>query len=465
MLSFLKRKDTRMTDGSITRHLVQFAVPLFIGFVFQQLYNTVDSIVVGNFVGKEALAAVGSVSSIINTLIGFFLGLSSGASVILSQYYGAGDDEKVKDAVHTTIILTFIMSAVSTLIGVVMVPFMLRFMSTPADVFDEAAQYLRIYFYGVAGLLIYNMGSGILRAVGDSSRPLYFLVFSAVVNTVLDLVFVVYFGWGVAGVAIATVIAQCLSALLILVVLTRSKASYGIRWGKMRINGEMMKKIWIIGLPSALQQAITSFSNVFVQSYVNRFGSACMAGWATYGKIDQFALIPMQSLSMSATTFVGQNIGANDIKRAKKGTTVALIISLLVTGLIIIPLMVFSKQLISMFNTDPDVLKYGQLFIRLCSPFYLLCVINQIYASTLRGAGDTKAPMYIMLLCFVVFRQIYLYLVTEFIGTIIPVAFGYPVGWLLCSIIIYAYYRKGKWEKKRIVSDEHNTEPEPQKSC
>jgi putative MATE family efflux protein len=440
-----------MTGGGITRHLINFAFPLFIGYIFQQLYNTVDSIVVGNFVGKEALAAVGSVTSIINTLIGFFLGLASGASVIISQYYGAGDDDKIREAVHTTLILTFIFCAAFTLIGVLMVPYMLRFMSTPSDVFSDAAQYLRIFFYGVSGLLIYNMGSGILRAVGDSKRPLYFLVFSALVNMVLDLVFVVSFGWGVAGVAAATVIAQCLSAVLVLILLTRTNGSYLIVWNRMRLNREMLKKIWVIGIPSALQQAITSFSNVFVQSYINRFGSACMAGWASYGKIDQFAILPMQSLSMAATTFVGQNIGAGDIKRAKTGTSRALVISLLITAVVIIPLMLFSSQLISLFNTDPAVLEYGRLFILIDSPFYLLCVINQVYASSLRGAGDTKAPMVIMLLSFVVFRQIYLYLTSHFIGTVIPVALGYPVGWLLCSAVIIIYYRRGVWESKRVI--------------
>ena len=222
----------------------------------------------------------------------------------------------------------------------------------------------------------------------------------------------------------------------------------------MRISGDMLRRIWKIGLPSALQQAITSFSNVFVQSYINQFGSACMAGWASYGKIDQFALLPMQALSMSATTFVGQNLGAGYVKRAKTGTTIAVGLSLVITAILLVPLMIFPKQMISMFNTDPEVLEYGKLFIRLISPFYLLCVINQIYAGTLRGAGDTKAPMIIMLSSFVVFRQIYLFVTAKFIGTIIPVAFAYPAGWLLCSTIILIYYKRGKWEKKRIAGNE-----------
>lgn len=431
--------------------MVRFSVPLLIGNIFQVLYNTVDSIVVGNFIGKEALAAVGNVSPIINTLIGFFLGLAAGASVVISQYYGARDEKSVHEAVHTTMLMTFILCVVFTLVGVLMVPYMLRLMSTPDDVFDGAAQYLRIYFYGVTGLMIYNMGAGILQAVGDSKRPLYFLIVSALTNTVLDLVFVINCGWGIAGVAIATVIAQCLSAALVLIVLTRTTASYSIFWSRMRINTGILRSIWRIGLPSALQQAITSFSNVFVQSYVNQFGSACMAGWTSYGKIDQFILLPMQSMSLSTTTFVGQNLGANNIKRARAGTHRAVVISLAVTAVLVVPVMIFAGQLIPLFNTDPNVIMYGTMFIRIISPFYLLCVVNQIYAGSLRGAGDTRTPTVIMLLSFVVFRQIYLFVTSKLIGTVIPVAFGYPAGWLLCSIVIFIYYKFGKWEKNRVT--------------
>ncbi len=450
MSSLFRRKDMNMTDGNITKHLISFAVPLLIGNLFQQLYNMVDSIVVGNFVGKEALAAVGSVTNIINTLIGFFLGLAAGASVIISQYYGARDEKKVHDAVHTTIVLTFIMCVVFTILGVFMVPYMLRFMSTPEDVFNEAANYLRIYFYGVSGLLIYNMGSGVLRAVGDSRRPLCFLVFSAVVNTVLDLIFVICFGWGVAGVAIATIIAQGLSALLVLYVLTKSSGPYHIIWKHLKINRNMMSRIWRIGLPSAIQHALTSFSNVFIQSYINQFGSACMAGWASYTKIDQLVLLPVQSLALSSTTFVGQNIGANNIKRAKTGTNRAAIIALVTTVVIIAPLEIFSKQLISLFNTDPEVLHYGTRFLRIISPFYLLTVINQVYSGALRGSGDTKATMIIMLSTFVVFRQIYMFIVSRLSAGVIVLALAYPAGWLLCSAVVLIYYKSGRWAKKRL---------------
>jgi len=345
------------------------------------------------------------------------------------------------------------MCVLFTVAGVLMVPAMLRLMSTPDDVFEGAVQYLRIYFYGVSGLMVYNMGAGVLRAVGDSRRPLYFLIFSAVVNTVLDLVFVIVFDWGITGVAAATVVSQCLSAVLVLMVLTRSEGSYRIIWRFLKINKVMLRKIWKIGLPSALQQAVTSFSNVFVQSYINHFGSACMAGWTSYAKIDQFALIPLQALGLSATTFVGQNLGAGNLKRAKEGTRIAVIMSLAVTAVLIVPLMLFPTQLVSMFNSKPDVLEYGVLFIRIISPFYLLCVINSIYAGALRGAGDTRASMIIMLGAFVVFRQIYLFIVSRLTDSVIAVVLGYPAGWLVCSVFIYAYYKLSRWEKKRVVEE------------
>ena len=279
-----KSKDKDLTQGPIVKGLIQFSAPLLFGLVFQQLYNTVDTLVVGNFIGKEALAAVGSTSPIINTLIGIFMGFSMGANVIVSQYYGANDEKSVQDAVHTSIIMSFFFSVIITIIGIVSAPAMLRFMDTPDDVIHDASVYLEIYFSGAIGLIFYNTGSGILRAVGDSTRPLYFLVFSAIVNTVLDLVFVIVFNMGVAGVAWATVIAQVLSSILVIVVLTRTTGSYRINWKKLKLNYPMLKNIIRIGLPSSVQQGLTAFSNVFVQGYINKFGSAFMAGYSAYGK-------------------------------------------------------------------------------------------------------------------------------------------------------------------------------------
>ena len=314
-----KHLDTNMTEGSIFRQLLFFSLPLLAGNFFQQCYNTVDSIVLGNFVGKAALAAVGTTTPIINTLIGLFLGLSAGIGVVISQFYGAKEEEKVGQAVQTGLLLVLLLCAVFTVVGILMVPAMLRLMATPEDVFGEAKLYLQIYFAGVSGLMLYNLGAGILRAVGDSRRPLYFLLFSAGVNTGLDLLFVAKFQWGIAGAAIATILAQLLSAVLVLGVLTFTSSSCRIRWKGMRMQKGILRNMLVVGLPSGLQLAITSFSNVFVQSYVNRFASSCMAGWAAYQKIDAFAILPMMTLSVSATTFVGQNVGAGNWNRAGHG--------------------------------------------------------------------------------------------------------------------------------------------------
>lgn len=441
------KRDTDMTSGSIVKHLLMFALPLLVGNVFQQMYNTVDSIVVGKFVGKEALAAVGSVGPIINTLIGIFGGFAVGAGVLISQYYGAHDEQSVHDCVQTAILLTLVLSVVLTAVGVFCTPLFVKMMQTPDDVIPDASEYLRIYFSGLAGLLIYNIGSGILRAVGDSRRPLYFLIVSAVTNTVLDIVFVAVFRMGIAGVAIATILAQFISAILVLIVLTRTDGSYRVCWTKLRFHPVMLRRILLIGTPTAIQSGVTSFSNVFVQSYINRFGSACMAGWTAYSKIDAFAMLPITSIAMSATTFVGQNIGACDRVRAKQGTSCAIRLSLIITALILIPLMVFAEQLVGLFNTEPDVLSFGIRFIRQISPFYLLCVFNQVYGGALRGAGDTKAPMFIMLLSFVAFRQVYLFTVYSLTHSITWVAMGYPAGWILCSVILFLYYRSGRWQK------------------
>lgn len=441
-----KGKDMDMTQGVIWKQLLLFALPLMVGNIFQQFYNTVDSIVVGNFVGKEALAAVGSVGPVINSLIGFFMGLATGAGVVISQAYGAKRSEKVSRTVHTTLVLTFIMCILFTFVGIAMTPWMLRLMSTPEDVFVQSAEYLEIYFAGISGLMIYNMGAGILRAVGDSKRPLYFLIFSAVLNTVLDLVFVAGIGMGIAGAAWATVIAQAASAILVLIVLARSEGAYQLKVRELRLEIPLIKEIVRIGFPAALQQMITSFSNVFVQSYINGFGSSVMAGWSAYSKIDQFMMLPMQSVSLATTTFTGQNFGAKKMSRIKKGTKSALVLAEIVTVTFMIPLMVFASPLVKLFNNEAEVLYYGTMFLRILSPFYMLCCLNQIYASTLRGLGDTKAPMFIMLGSFVVFRQIYLFTVSRVFGTLLPVAFGYPAGWLMCSLIITIYYRRS-WKK------------------
>ena len=447
-----RTRDADMTQGSIFRHMVAFAVPMMMGLLFQQLYNTVDTIVVGQFVGKAALAAVGSTGAIINTLVGFSAGLSTGSSVVISQCYGAHDYRKLGKAVHTTLCITFLMAIAATLLGRLLTGPLLHMMSTPADVFDEAKIYLDIYFSGIAGLLIYNMGSGILRAVGDSRRPLYFLLFSATMNTVLDLLFVIVFKLGIRGVAYATILSQFVSALLILLVLTRDHGPYGLRWKQLSIDREMVGRIFSIGLPGGIQQALTSFSNVFVQSYINFFGSACMAGWSSYNKLDIFLFLPAQAIAMASTTFVGQNYGAKQMKRAKEGVRDSLIMSIVCTATLAVVVMIFAEPLIRLFTAEKDVMEYGVYFIRRISPFYVACCFNQNYGAALRGIGSAKVPMVIMLFSFVFFRQLFL-LVVKLLGhSLIGVSMAYPAGWIMCSTLLFVFYRRSALYKAEDVA-------------
>lgn len=449
---FFSRRGVDMTRGNVYGLLIEFAVPLLLGNLFQQLYNTVDTWVVGNYVGKEAFSAVGTVNPIINMLIGFFMGLSVGAGVVISQYYGAKQHDKVSDTVHTALVMTAVLGVVFTAIGVSMTPLMLHFMKTPPEVLPEAKQYLTIYFSGIFGLMLYNIGAGILRAVGDSQRPFYFLVLSASLNIVLDLLFVLAFHMGVAGVAYATILSQGISALLVLLVLLRADNCCRVQVRKLRMHWDVLKKIVKVGIPAAIQMAITAFSNVFVQSYINYFGADCMGGWTAYTKIDAFLFLPMQSVAMGATTFVGQNLGVNDVQRARQGVSAALKISALITVALMVPVVAFASHLVRFFNDTPEVIEFGTLFLRMMSPFYVLCCVNQILSGSLRGAGDSRTPMIIMLGSFVVFRQIYLFLITHFVSnTIVPVALGYPAGWLVCSTATYLYFRFAHWEKHRVV--------------
>ena len=448
------RYDVDMTQGSTTRHLVRFALPLLAGNLFQQLYNMVDTWVVGNFVSNEAFSAVGTVTPIINTLIGFFLGMSSGAGVVISQYYGAHRPEKVREAVHTAMLLTVIMGVVFTGVGIAMTPLMLELMKTPAEVAPDQTAYLTIYFAGIMGLLLYNMGSGILRAVGDSQRPFYFLLVSAGVHTALALLIVLKFGMGVEGVAYATIIAQAVSAVLTIAVLIGYDGSVKLSLRDLRIHWRMLKKIVAVGIPAALQMAITAFSNVFVQGYINHFGADCMSGWTAYTKIDQLVILPVQSLSLASTTFVGQNLGVGNVERAKGGVRRALYLSFAVTAVLLVPVLTLAPDMTAFFNSKPEVVSYGALLLRLLSPFYFFFCINQIYSVALRGSGNSQVPMFIMLGSFVVFRQIYLYVMAHFISNeIVPIAMGYPAGWFVCSAVTLLYYAHCKFDSHRLVED------------
>lgn len=450
---FFSKKDVDMTEGNIFKHIFAFALPLLIGNLFQQLYNTVDTWVIGNYVENDAAyAAVGSVGPIINMIIGLFVGFSSGAGVVISQNYGAKRFDKVDKAVHTALCVTLILAVVFTALGIFLVPYMLNMMNTPESVFSEAQIYLTIYFSGIIGLMIYNIGSGILRAVGDSTRPFIFLVVSALLNILLDLLFVIKFKMGVAGVAYATIIAQGVSALLVVITLIRATNCTKLILSHLRIDRESLGKIVRVGFPAAIQLSITAFSNVFVQSYINFFGEDCMSGWTSYSKIDQFIFLPMQSLAIAATTFVGQNLGSEKVDRAKKGIRTTVLMSLTATVLIMVPVIVFAPYFVRFFNQNPEVIRYGVMLLRWVTPFYLLCSFNQVIAGALRGAGNSRAPMIMMLVSFVGFRQLYMFVMSNFIcNEIIPIAMGYPAGWLMNSLLLLIYYKKADLKKKIVI--------------
>ena len=437
-----------MTEGIIWKQLISFSFPLLIGNIFQQLYNTVDSIVVGNFVGADALGAVTSTVPIVMTLIGAFIGMSMGASVVISQYLGAKDISNLRKSTHTAVVATVILSLIISVIGYCITPGLLRMMNTPPTVFKEAVVYLQIFSLGLGGLMLYNMGAAILRAVGDSQRPLYYLILASFLNIVLDLLFVIKFEAGVAGVAYATILAQLISGLAIFYRLFRSHECHSLSWHEMKIDTAILKRIIKIGFPAGFQMAITAFSNVFVQAYINAYGAASTAGWGIYARVDAFVTLATQSMAMSITTFVGQNAGARKPDRIKQGVREAMKISLSISITVIAVLFISAPFIVSLFNRDAAVLSFGVLFLRLNSVFDPFNVYNQVHAGALRGVGDSRTPMLIMLFSFVLFRQIYLFIISGLTNTVHFVAIGYPIGWMICCALIFLHVRRSGWEKK-----------------
>ena len=437
-----------MTEGTIWKHLVKFAFPLFIGNIFQQLYNTVDSIVVGNFVGADALGAVTSTIPIVITLIGLAIGFTMGSSVVISQYFGAKDTENLRKSTHTATAAMFLLSLVFAAIGYLATPRLLRMMNTPESVFREAVVYLRIFSLGLTGMIMYNMGSAILRAVGDSKRPLYFLILASILNIFLDLLFVIKFSLGVAGVAYATIISQFVSGIIIFWILFRSHELHSLRWHEMKIDRRILRQFISVGLPAGLQMAVTSFSNVFVQAYINAYGAASTAGWGIYSRIDAFVILPTQSMAMSVTTFVGQNAGARRPDRIHKGLLTGLFLSWSLSACIITILYIFAPYIAGLFNQDAAVLGFAVLFIRLNSIFDPVNATNQIEAGALRGVGDSRTPMIIMLMSFVVLRQIYLFLISRLTESIYFIAIGYPIGWFVCTALMTLHIYRIGWDKK-----------------
>ena len=440
------KDSTDMIHGSIARSILLFSIPLLVGNFFQQLYNTVDAYVVGNYVNTSALAAVGASTPIVNMLVGFFTGLAAGAGVVISQYFGGGRTEQMRRAIHSSLALTAILSVLFTALGLSFTKPLLHAIGVPEDVMPNSALYLSIYFWGMTFSLFYNMGSGILRAIGDSKNPLFYLIAASLVNIVLDFLFVCGFGMGVEGAAIATIIAQAVSAALVMGKLLMTREIYRVRLGEICFDRKMIRRIVDIGLPAAIQQSITSFSNVIVQSYINYFGTAAMAGYSATLRVDGFLQLPLQSFNM--TTFVGQNIGAKEYKRVKKGIFTSW---LMCSGIILVgSVIMFLKapSIIGIFTEDAAVISVGSSMIRIFGSAYLFLPIIQILNGALRGAGRSKVPMYFMLGCFVLLRQIYLMIAVPMTKNVSVVFAGWPVTWVVCAIGMLVYYFKVDWLPK-----------------
>lgn len=448
-MNVLKKTDEKkiltMTEGSIGKQILVFAIPLLIGNLFQQLYNTVDSVIVGQYVGKQALAAVGSSVSLINLMIGLLIGISTGAGILIAQYYGAKNKEKLHWAIHTAIMLSIIGGIILSIVGGFLANWLLKLMDTPPEVMPSSTTYLRIFFLGSLFNLVYNMGAGILRAVGDSKSPLYFLIIASITNIVLDIVFVVVFKLGVAGVGFATIIAQGVSACLVIKKLVKSDEMYRLELKKIKIDKRMAKRIISLGIPSGLQSSVVSLSNVVVQANINSFGETVMAGCSSYSKIDGFVMLPIMSFSMAAMTFVGQNIGAGKSERAKKGLFVScgmgFVYVLIASGV----LFLFGENILKIFSDEKDVIYYGMLMLRILAPFYVLIAWGNIICGAFRGAGKSLSSMAIMVINLCGVRMLWVNIMTPIYKNIESVLWGYPVTWITCFICCLIYALRGTW--------------------
>ncbi|MEG1028048.1 MAG: MATE family efflux transporter, partial [Oscillospiraceae bacterium] len=412
--------------------------------------NIIDAIIVGNYVGQNALAAVTSTGSLIFLLVGFFGGMSSGAGVVISRYFGAGEKEEVEKSVGTAVVFGLVSGIILTVIGTLLTPYILQLMGTPQDVFVDATDYVRTYVMGVVFLSLYNTASGIFQAVGDSKRPLYYLIVSSFVNIVLDLVFVRVFDMGVKGVAIATIIAQAVSAVLAFIRLSTIKEVYRVNFKKLKFDYNKLVQILKIGIPSGIQNSVIGLANVVVQSSINSFGAAAMAGCGAYSKIEGFAFIPINAFTMAITTFVSQNLGAKNEERVKKGARFGIIFSCVVAQAIGIIFMLFASPLISIFGKDAESIAYGISKTYVDAPFYFLLSFSHCVASVLRGAGKSSVPMTVMLSCWCVIRVLYINIGTSILHEIAVVNWAYPLTWFLSSVIFLIYYKKSNWLKKSL---------------
>lgn len=434
-----------MSEGVIWKKIVFFAMPLFLGNLFQQLYNTADSLIVGNFLGSNALAAVSSSGNLIFLMVGFFNGIAIGAGVVIARYFGARDIANMQKAIHTTIAFGLAAGVLLTIVGVFLAPQILIWMSTPENVLPQSVAYFRIYFAGSLGLVMYNIFVGILQAVGDSRHPLYYLIISSIINIILDIVLIVVFHMGVGSAAFATIVSQFVSALLCLRRLMATHDEYKVSLKKIHFHKDMLRLIIRYGLPSGLQNSIIAIANVVVQSNINAFGEMAMAGCGAYSKIEGFAFLPITSFTMALTTFVGQNLGAKEYERTKKGAKFGMLCSMLIAEVIGVVIFLFAPMLTAAFNNDPQVVMFGTDRARTSAFFFFLLAYSHCISAILRGAGKSMVPMIVMLMFWCVVRVSFLTVTGYLFHTIQTVYWVYPLTWSLSSIAFFIYYKKVNW--------------------
>lgn len=439
------KSATLLTEGSIWKKIIAFAIPIFLGNLFQQLYNTADSLIVGNFVGSDALAAVSSSGNLIFLMVGFFSGIAMGAGVVIARYYGARSKQEVSLAVHTLTAFGLVAGVILTIVGVMITPQILRWMGTPKTVFPNSVLYFRIYFAGSLGFVMYNVFVGILQSIGDSRHPLMYLIFSSVTNVVLDLLFIAVLGMGVGAAAFATIISQFASAVLCLIRLVRSKEEYRIEIRKICFDKRMMKQIISNGFPAGVQNSIIALANVVVQSNINVFGMTAVAGCGAYSKIEGFGFLPITCFALSLTTFISQNLGAKEYERAKKGARFGIFCSIITAELVGIFIYLFIPTLIGAFDNNPQVILYGTTQARTVTLFYFLLAFSHCLAGIFRGAGKSIVPMVVMLVCWCVIRITYITAAVKIVPVIRTVFWAYPLTWSLSSIIFLIYFLKADW--------------------
>lgn len=447
-------KGAKLLNGSIWKGIVAFAIPLFLGNLFQQLYNTVDSLIVGNFLGSDALAAVSSSGSLIFLLVGFFNGIAVGAGVVISKYFGAQDYEGLKKAVHTDVAFGLAAGLLLTVLGMFLAPQILVLMGTPTTVLPNSIVYFRTYFAGSLAFVMYNIVMGILQAVGDSRHPLYYLIFSSVVNVILDLLFVGVFRWGVGAAALATAISQASSALLCFIRLVRTQEVYQVHIREIRFHPALLKQIINIGLPSGMQNSIISVANIVVQSNINKFGVMAVAGCGVYSKIEGFAFLPITCFAMSLTTFIGQNLGARQYDRAKRGAAFGIVCSVTLAELVGILVYFLIPYFASAFDSSREVVAFASRQAHTEALFYCFLAFSHCIAGIMRGAGKSTVPMFVMLFSWCIIRITYITVTVHFIPKIQVIFWAYPLTWSISSVIFLIYFLKADWlhsfERKKI---------------